>query len=100
VPACAARTCAGWRLAGAGWHPSLGVAISVLISTCPCALGLAVPVAQVVASGALMRAGIMVKGGTAFERLARADRALLDKTGTLTLGRPVPDPQVLDGLPP
>ncbi len=95
----AALTFAGWMVAGAGWHQSLVIAISVLIITCPCALGLAVPVAQVVASGALMRAGIMVKDGSAFERLARVDRALLDKTGTLTLGRPVPDPQVLYNLP-
>src|SRR5690606_13486597 len=55
----------------------------------------AVPVAQVVVSGALMRAGIMVKDGSALERLAKADRALLDKTGSLTLGRPTPDPATL-----
>ena len=58
------------------------------------------PVAQVVASGALMRAGIMVKDGSALERLAKVDRALLDKTGTLTLGRPLPDPAVLAALAP
>jgi Cu2+-exporting ATPase len=95
----AALSFAGWMLAGAGWYQSLVIAISVLIITCPCALGLAVPVAQVVASGALMRAGIMVKDGSALERLARVDRALLDKTGTLTLGKPVPEPEVLAALP-
>jgi Cu2+-exporting ATPase len=87
----AALSFAGWLITGAGWHQSLLIAVAVLLITCPCALGLAVPVAQVVASGALMRRGIMVKDGSALERLARVDRALLDKTGTLTMGRPEPD---------
>lgn len=91
-----ALTFAGWLLAGAGIYESLQIAVAVLIITCPCALGLAVPVAQVVASGALMRAGILVKDGSALERLAEADRVLLDKTGTVTLGRP--QPIDLDGL--
>ena len=88
----------GWLLAGAGLYKALVIGVTVLIITCPCALGLAVPVAQVVISGALMRAGIMVKDGSALERLAKVDRALLDKTGTLTLGRPTPDPSVLASL--
>lgn len=90
----------GWMLAGAGAYHSAVIAIAVLIVTCPCAIGLAVPVAQVVASGALMKQGIMVKDASALERMARVDTAFLDKTGTLTLGEPKPDPAVLALLPP
>lgn len=86
---------AGWLLAGAGFYHATVIAIAVLIVTCPCAIGLAVPVAQVVASGALMRAGIMVKDGSALERLAGINRALLDKTGSLTLVARLLTPQQL-----
>lgn len=89
----------GWSIAGAGTYQAATIAIAVLIVTCPCAIGLAVPVAQVVACGALMKQGIMVKDGSALERLAGIGRMLIDKTGSLTLGRPIPDPVVVAALP-
>lgn len=99
VHALAAAAFIGWLIAGAGLYHSAVIAVAVLIITCPCALGLAVPVAQVVTSGALMREGVMLKDGGALERLATIDRALLDKTGTLTLGQPVPFPEAVAAIP-
>lgn len=80
-----------WIFIGVSWQEALMVAVTVLIITCPCALGLAVPVVQVLATGRLMKKGILVKSGDALERLAQIDIALFDKTGTLTHGKPVLD---------
>lgn len=77
-----------WGIIGASWQDSLMIAVTVLIVTCPCALGLAVPVVQVLASGVLMKRGVLVKSGDALERLAVIDTVFFDKTGTLTVGKP------------
>lgn len=85
----AAATFLGWLLfSNVGWEVSLINAIAVLIITCPCALGLAVPVVQVVASSRLFKSGILVKAADGLERLAEVDTVIFDKTGTLTLGQP------------
>jgi P-type Cu2+ transporter len=91
VHAAAALTALGWLLAGASIHDAVVVAITVLIITCPCALALAIPAVQVVASGTLFRRGIILNAGDAIERLAEADTVIFDKTGTLTL----PEPRVI-----
>jgi len=85
-------TLVGWLAAGATWHDAVITAIAVLIITCPCALGLAIPAVQVVASGELFRAGVLINAGDAVERLADIDTVVFDKTGTLTL----PEPEVVN----
>jgi Cu2+-exporting ATPase len=85
VHAAALLTMIGWLLAGATLHDSIVTAIAVLIITCPCALGLAIPAVQTVASGALFGSGVLLNSGDAIERIAEVDRVIFDKTGTLTL---------------
>ena len=88
----AVLTFIGWLVAGASIHDALITAIAVLIITCPCALALAIPAVQVVASGALFRSGVILNAGDAIERLAGIDTVVFDKTGTLTL----PEPRVVN----
>jgi len=82
-------TFGGWLLMGAGFETAMTRAIAVLIISCPCAMGLAVPAAVMVATGRGAALGILIRGGDALERLARVGRVAFDKTGTLTYGRPV-----------
>jgi Cu2+-exporting ATPase len=85
----ALATFLGWWLGvGVSWQAALVPAVAALIVTCPCGLAIAVPAVQVAAVGALFRRGVLVASPTALERLASADHAVLDKTGTLTEGRP------------
>ncbi|MFN3230188.1 MAG: heavy metal translocating P-type ATPase, partial [Asticcacaulis sp.] len=84
----AAVTLIGGLVLGLELRDALMRAVALLIITCPCALGLAVPAVQIVASGRLFRRGVLVKSGAALERLAEVNHVVFDKTGVLTEGRP------------
>ncbi len=88
VMAVAVITLVGWLLANATFGAALERSISVLVISCPCALGLATPVAIMVGNGVGARRGILFKSAEALETLGGVRTVLLDKTGTLTLGRP------------
>jgi len=85
VHATSLLTVLGWVLLGASWHDAIVTGVAVLIITCPCALGLAIPTVQTVASGAMFKAGVLLNSGDAIERVADVDHVIFDKTGTLTL---------------
>ena len=79
---------AAWLLAGRGVEDALNACISVLVISCPCALGLATPVAIMVSTGRCAQMGILIKSAEALELLHAADTVVLDKTGTITVGKP------------
>ena len=85
----AALTFIVWMIATHSLERSLASTVAVLVVACPCAMGLAVPAALTVAVGRGAQLGVLFKGGEALERLAHLDAIVLDKTGTLTVGRPM-----------
>ncbi len=75
-------------LGGADWAHAVVIAVAVLVISCPCAMGLAVPTAILASTGHAARLGILIKGGEALERLSEVSIVVLDKTGTITKGMP------------
>src|SRR5713226_6567396 len=88
ILAMAALTLAGWLASGAGLVAALIPAVAVLVVACPCALGLATPVAVMAGTGRGAQLGLLIRGGESLERIHGLATVVLDKTGTLTIGRP------------
>lgn len=88
VMAIALVAAAAWKISGQSWGFSLLILVSVLVIACPCALGLATPTAIMVGIGKGAEYGILFKNGEAVEQLHRIQTVVLDKTGTLTTGKP------------
>jgi Cu+-exporting ATPase len=95
ILALAALTFAGWALTGHGLVAAMIPAVATVVVACPCALGLATPVAVMVSSGRGAELGLLIRGGETLETVRRLDAVVLDKTGTLTQGRPA----LLDVVP-
>ncbi|GIV07028.1 MAG: copper-transporting ATPase [Fimbriimonadales bacterium] len=98
VVAIALLTLGGWYLATRDFATALVPAVSVLVIACPCALGLAVPIAMMTGATRAARAGVLIRGFEALERVRHIDTLVLDKTGTLTLGIPRLAHIITDGI--
>ena len=85
-----------WMMATRDWYQSITIGVAVLIITCPCALGLAVPIARVLAAQQLMLRGVLMKNGQALEQLAMVSTVVFDKTGTLTTAQASLDKSLSD----
>lgn len=98
VMSIAAITFAAWMIAGQSLEFALSCAICVLVISCPCALGLATPVAITVATGKCASNGILIKSAEALEGICKTDAVILDKTGTVTTGKPAVTDIITCGL--